>query len=135
MDLADPAGTLQSGMSPTLDIEDEDEDGAQYGLCFLVGYDEDGIYLDSCLDVSYALGKTWEGVLAAEKLTGIKNQEAHTLAVSMSGLFLRARFASTGSPGPYLVKTSLPLSRDGLEKYLRSLDKAALKSFLQKAKI
>jgi len=27
------------------------------------------------------------------------------------------------------------LSRDGLEKYLRSLDKAALKTFLQKAKV
>ena len=28
-----------------------------------------------------------------------------------------------------------PLSRDDLENYLRSLDKAALKFFLQKAKI
>ena len=120
-------------MSPTLDIEDED--GVQYGLCFLVNYNEDGIYLDSCLDVSYAIGKTWEGVLAAEKLTGIKNQEAHTLVVGMSGMFLRARFVSTGSPGPYLVRSSFPLSRDGLENYLRSLDKAALKTFLQKAKV
>lgn len=29
----------------------------------------------------------------------------------------------------------VPLSRDDLEKYLRSLDKAAFKPFLQKAKI
>lgn len=122
-------------MSPTLDIEDEDEDDVQYGLCFLVSYDEDGVYLDSCLDVSYALGKTWVGVLAAEKLTGVQNQEAHSLAAAMASLTLRARFVNTVSPGPYLVKTSSPLSRDDLEKYLRSLDKAALKSFLQKAKI
>lgn len=133
MDLVDPAGTLQSGMLPTLDTEGEED--VQYGLCFLVNYNEDGIHLDSCLDVSYALNKTWEGVLAAEKLTGIKNQEAHTLVAGMSGMFLRARFVSTGSPGPYLVKSSFPLSRDGLENYLRSLDKAALKTFLQKAKV
>lgn len=54
MDLVDPAGTLQSGMSPTLDTEDEED--VQYGLCFLVNYNEDGIYLDSCLDVSSAIG-------------------------------------------------------------------------------
>lgn len=120
-------------MSPILDIEDEE--GVQYGVCFLVNYDEGGIYLDSYLDVSYALNKTWEGVLAAEKLTGIEDQEAHTLAAGMSGMFLRARFVNTEAPGPYLVKTSFPLSRDDLENYLRALDKPALKSFLQRSKI
>ena len=134
MDLADPAGTLQSGMSPTLDTEDDEED-IQYGLCFLVNYNEDGIYLDSCLDVSSAIGKTWVGVLAAEKLTGVQNQEARSLAAAMTTMSLRARFVSTGSPGPYLVKTSSPLSRDDLENYLRALDKPALKSFLQRSKI
>ena len=133
MDLVDPAGTLQSGMSPTLDTEDGED--FRYGLYFLVNYDEDGIYLDSCLDVSPAFGKTWVGVLATEKLTGVKNQEARSLATAMAGLSLRARFVNTESPGLYLVKTSSPLSRDDLEEYLRSLDKAALKSFLQKAKI
>ena len=34
-----------------------------------------------------------------------------------------------------MKKTSFPLSRDDLEKYLRSLDNAALKSFLQRSKI
>lgn len=120
-------------MSPTLNTEDEED--VQYGLCFLVNYGEEGIFVDSALDVSYALNKTWEGVLAAEKLTGIENQEAHTLAAGMAGLSLRARFVNTGSPGPYLVKTSFPLSRDDLEQYLRSLDKPALKSFLQRSKI
>ena len=133
MDLVDPAGTLQSGMSPILDTEGEED--VQYGLCFLVNYNEDGIYLDSCLDVSSAIGKTWVGVLAAEKLTGVQNQEARSLAAAMIMLGYRARFMNTEVPGPYLVKTSSPLSRNDLEKYLRSLDKAALKSFLQKAKI
>ncbi len=133
MDLADPAGTLQSGMSPTLDIEDGG--GVQYGLYFLVNYNEGGIFLDSCLDVSYAIGKTWVGVLAAEKLTGIENQEARSLAAAMTTMCMRARFASTGSPGLYLVKTSFPLSRDDLENYLRALDRPALKSFLQRSKI
>ena len=133
MDLVDPAGTLQSGMSPTLDTEDEED--VQYGLCFLVNYNEDGIFLDSSLDVSSVLGKTWVGVLAAEKLTGVQNQEARSLAAAMTTLSLRARFVSTGSPGPYLVKTSFPLSRDDLENYLRALDKPALKSFLQRSKI
>lgn len=50
-------------------------------------------------------------------------------------MFLRARFVNTEAPGPYLVKTSFPLSRDDLEKYLRALDKPALKSFLQRSKI
>ncbi len=120
-------------MSPTLDTEDEED--VQYGLCFLVNYNEDSVYLDSCLDVSSAIGKTWVGVLAAEKLTGVQNQEARSLAAAMTTLSLRARFVSTGSPGPYLVKTSFPLSRDDLEKYLRSLDNTALKSFLQRSKI
>ena len=133
MDLVDPAGTLQSGMSPTLDTEDEED--VQYGLCFLVNYNEDGIFLDSSLDVSSVLGKTWVGVLAAEKLTGVQNQEARSLAAAMTTLSLRARFVSTGSPGPYLVKTSFPLSRDDLENYLRALDKPALKSFLQRSMI
>lgn len=134
MDLADPAGTLQSGMSPTLDTEDDEED-IRFGLCFLVNYNEDGIYLDSCLDVSAAIGKTWQGTMAAEKLTGIKNEAMHSLAAAMHTLQLRSRFVNTGSSGPYLVKTSFLLSRDDLEKYLRSLDKAALKSFLQRSKI
>ena len=133
MDLVDPAGTLRFGMSPTLDTEDEED--VQYGLCFLVNYNEDGIYLDSCLDVSSAIGKTWVGVLAAEKLTGIQNQEARSLAAAMTTMSLRARFVNTGSPGPYLVKTSFPLSRDDLENYLRALDKPALKSFLQRSNI
>ena len=135
MVLADTAGTLQSGMSPTLDTEDEETEELCHGLAFLVNYGEEGIFVDSALDVSYAINKTWEGVLAAEKLTGIENAEAHTIAAGMSGLSLRARFVNTGSPGPYLVKTSFPLSRDDLEKYLRSLDKTALKSFLQRSKI
>ncbi len=122
-------------MSPILDTEDEDEEDVQYGLCFLVGYNEDGIYLDSCLDVSSAIGKTWVGGLAAEKLTGVKDQKARSLAAAMTALGLRARFVNTGSPGPYLVKTSFPLSRDDLEKYLRALDKPALTNFLKRSKI
>ena len=135
MDLADPAGTLQSGTLLTLDIEGVDEEDAQYALYFLVNYNEDGIFLYSCLDVSSALGKTWVGILAAEKLTGIRNRKARSLAVAITTMGMRARFVSTGSPGPYLVKTSFPLSRDDLEKYLRSLDNTALKSFLQRSKI
>ena len=135
MDLADPAGILQSGTLPTLDIEGGDEEDVQYGLYFLVNYNEDGIFLDSCLDVSSAIGKTWAGILAAEKLTGIRNREARSLAVAITTIGMRARFVRTGSPGPYLVKTSFPLSRDDLEKYLRALDKPALKSFLQRSKI
>ena len=135
MVLADTAGTLQSGTLPTLDTEDEETEELCHGLAFLVNYGEEGIFVDSALDVSYAINKTWEGVLAAEKLTGIENAEAHTLAAGMSGLSLRARFVNTGAPGPYLVKTSFPLSRDDVEKYLRSLDKTALESFLQRSKI
>ena len=122
-------------MLPTLDTEDGETEELRHGLAFLVNYGEEGIFVDSALDVSYALNKTWEGVLAAEKLTGIENQEAHALAADMSGLSLRARFVNTGSPGPYLVKTSFPLSRDDLEKYLQALDKPDLKSFLQRSKI
>ena len=133
MDLVEPAGTLQSGMLPTLDTEDEE--AVQYGLCFLVNYDEGGIFVDLVLDVSYALNKTWVGVLAAEKLTGVQDREARSLATAMAMLGYRARFMNTEAPGPYLVKTSSPLSRNDLEKYLRSLDKAALKSFLQRSKI
>ena len=135
MDLVDPAGTLQSGTLPTLNIEGGDEGDVQYGLCFLVNYNEDGIYLDSFLDVSSAIGKTWIGVLAAEKLTGIRDREARSLTAAMATLSLRARFASTGSSGPHLVKTSFPLSRSDLEQYLRALDKPALKTFLQRSKV
>ena len=121
-------------MSLTLD-SDEDNEGVNYVLVFLVGYDENVIYIDSCADVRAVLGKTWEGLLAAEKLTGVKNLDVHNVAAAVQYMVLRSRFVSTGSPGPYLVKTSFPLSRDDLEKYLRSLDNTALKSFLQRSKI
>lgn len=134
MDLADPAGTLQSGMSPTLGTEN-DEENVKFGLCFLVNYDEDGVYIASCLNVSPVIGKSLVGVMAAEKLTGIQNREIRSLSAAIAAMYLRARYTNTESPGPYLVKTSSPLSRDDLEKYLRSLDNTALKSFLQRSKI
>ena len=58
---------------------------------------------------------------AAEKLTGVQDREARSLATAMAMLGCRARCMNTEALGPYLVKTSFPLSRDDLENYLRSL--------------
>lgn len=137
MGLADPAGTLRSGMSPILGTEDEDGEveNVNHGVFFLVSYNEDGLYLDCCLDISLLLGKTWEGVRATELMLDTRNEEVRALALAVTHMELRARFIHTGLPGPYLVKTSSPLSRDELEIYLRSLDKRSLKLFLEKAKV
>ncbi len=135
MGLAERAGTLQSEMLHTLNIDDEDEP-YKYGLLFLIGLDKNGIYVGSCVDVSAALGVTACGMLAAEKLTGVRNDAVRDITVAATFLDLRSRFIhGSGNPGPYLVKTSSPLSRDDLENYLRALDSPALKSFLQRSKI
>lgn len=100
----------------------------------LVKYTEDGLFIDSSLDVSDLLGMEWIGVLAAEKLTGKRNEKAHKLASSLSMLRLRTRFDGH-CYGPYLIKSEFPLSVDELEQVLRVMPPDRRKAFLKGAAI
>jgi muconolactone delta-isomerase len=132
---AELAGTLQSGTSHTPSTEDEDEQEVlRHGLVVLVKYTEDGLVIDSSLDVSDMLGLEWIGVLAAEKLTGKRNDKARKLASSLSMLRLRTRFDGH-CYGPYLIKTEDPISVDELEQVLRAMPPDRRKAFLKGAAI
>lgn len=131
---AELAGTLESGTSLTPSTEDEDAEHYNHGIMFLVKYGEDGIVIDSSLDVSSCLGATWIGVLAAEKLTGVENTLARNLASSMQMMRLRTRFDS-GVYGPYLVKFAEYTTPEELGAVLRSLTPERRKELLKGAEI
>ena len=136
MDLVDPAGTPLSGTSPIPDIDDYDSAEYRHGLAFLLGYDEDGPYLDMCVDVSAVIGQTYVGMLAAEKLTGIKNQDVHGIAAALRAMDLRSRFMhGSADPGPYLIRTESPLTRDEMENFLRTCEPSRRKALLKQARL
>lgn len=138
MEIADPAGTLLSGTSPIPDIDDYEYDSVEYrhGLVFLIGYCEDGPYVDMCIDVSAVLGQTYVGMLAAEKLTGIKNNDADGIAAAIKVMELRSRFMhGSADPGPYLIKTESPMTREELETFLRSCKPSRRKALLKQARL
>lgn len=106
----------------------------RHGLIVLVKYTEDGLVIDSSLDVSDMLGLEWIGILAVEKLTGKRNDKARNLASSLSMLRLRTRFDSH-CYGPYLIKSESPLSVEELEQVLRAMPPDRRKAFLKGAAI
>lgn len=131
---ADPAelvGIPESETSLTLDTEPEE---FKYGIVFLVKYHEDGIYIDSSVDVSPILGMAYVGMLAAEKLTGKTDEGARALASSISLLTLRAHI-DTSCSGPYLVKSDTPIDTEAVEKALRAMNPDRRKEFLEGAKL
>lgn len=100
----------------------------------LVKYTEDGLVIDSSLDVSDMLGLEWTGVLVAEKLTGKRNDKARKLAGSLGMLRLRTRLDGH-CYGPYLIKSEAPLSVEELEQALRAMPSDRRKAFLKGAAI
>lgn len=100
----------------------------------MVRYVENDLFVDSFLDVSDHLGMEWAGVLAAEKLTGKRNEGAHALAASLQWLRLRVRLNSD-CHGPYLIKDESPLSMKKLEQVLRAMEPNRRKAFLKGAAI
>jgi hypothetical protein len=125
-------------MSPTPDIDDYEDDSAEcrHGLTFLLGYDEDGPYVDMCIDVSAVIGQTYAGMLAAEKLTGIKNRDAYNIAAALKVMDLRSRHMhGSVDPGPYLIRTESPMTREELEIFLRSCEPSRRKALLKQARL
>lgn len=100
----------------------------------LVKYTEDGPIIDTSLDVSDLLGREWVGVLAAEKLTGKRNEKARNLASSLRMMRLRTRLDGH-CYGPYLIKSEHPLSVEELEQVLRAMPPDRRKAFLKGATI
>lgn len=128
MVLAERAGALQSEMLHTLNIDDEDEP-YKYGLLFLIGFDENGIYVDPCVDVSAALGVTACGMLAAEKLTGVRNDGCYVLRSPV------AVHPRVWKPRPVPDQNRVPLTRDELQDFLRACEPSRRKALLKKATI
>lgn len=137
-ELAEPAGTQPSETSPTQCIDDDDDDDAPYvyAYAFLVGYNEDGPYVDTFVDITALIGKTADGVRAVERLTGA-NDEAVSVALSgMQMLFLRERYArSFDCAGPYQTRTRSPIDAALLTRALRSMPIPRRKAFLKEARI
>lgn len=100
----------------------------------LVLYIEDDLVITSALDISDLLGMGWAGVLAAEKLTGTRNEKVRKLARALYVMDLRVRIDS-GCCGPYLIKTEDPISVDELEQVLRAMPPDRRKAFLKGAAI
>lgn len=100
----------------------------------LVKYTEDVLVIDSSFDVSDFLGMEWIGVLAAEKLTGKRNERAHKLTRSLQIMRLRTRL-DRHCYGPYLIKSESPLTVKKLEQALRAMPPDRRKAFLKGAAI
>lgn len=130
MEPAEHAGILASAPSLTPDTDEE----FRYGWLFTVKYTADGLQHDWVCDVSPALGNTWQGAMAAEKLTGIVNKESHEFARFLWLAKLRTRFDGALC-GPYLIKTQEPMLPGDLEKFLNTLAPEDCKALLERAKI
>jgi len=131
---ADPVELVGIPKSETSLTPDTELEEPKYGIVFLVKYHEDGIYIDSSVDISPILGMAYVGMLAAEKLTGKTDEGARALASSISMLTLRARI-DTSCCGPYLVKSDTPIDIEAVEKALRAMDPDRRKEFLKGAAI
>jgi hypothetical protein len=109
---------------------------SNFAYAFIVGYDEDGPYLDCFMDVSQALNVTadeFADVTAIQKRLGLDISQRERLATNFSGMTLRARV--TGKT-IHKVDTDEPLTADDLRLYLqyKQMDKT-LKDFLTRSKI
>lgn len=137
-DLAEPAGTLPSDPSLTQDIEPWDEDEAedyQYGYAFLIGYGPDGLYIDTQIDVSPLIGKSYESYRAKKALLQASGRPAsdderaiNAIAVQLKVLELRSRFmAGNYDVGPYLVKSPEELTPELLLRIIQNMSRERLK--------
>lgn len=117
-------------MSAIQDIEFEDEDAEpEYAYMFLVGYNEDGRYLDAFLDVSDLIGLTEAGIKAKAKLLGPDHESLkHTMGVmqSVNSMALRFRFNGGHLHGIYLLKAAIKLDFRLLNSLVRSFSKERL---------
>lgn len=101
---------------------------------FLLKYTEDGPTIDSSIDVASCLGKTWQGVLAAEKLTGVENRMVRQVASAVQMMRLRTRFDGAVY-GPYLFKFTDFVEPEELQEFLRNIDPNHRKKLLKGAEI
>lgn len=117
------AGMEASSTSHTEDIE--------HGYMFLVGYDEEGIYIDTFVEVTPALNGYAR--MAASKLLDERDVELESALLLVKYIELRSQFANGN--GPYLVKTSVPLDGKTLSQYLMSLSVEDRKDFLHRSRV
>ena len=120
---AELAGMEASSTSHTEDTE--------HGYMFLVGYDAEGIYIDTFVDVTPALNGYAR--MATSKLLDQRDDELESALLLVKYIELRSRF--TSGNGPYLVKTSFPFDSETLLRYLTSLSVEDREDFLHRSKV
>lgn len=120
---AEIVGTAVSSTSHTEDIK--------HGYMFLVGYDEEGIYIDTFVEITPALNGYAR--MATAKLLDRRDDELESALLLVKYIELRSRF--TSGNGPYLVKTSFPLDYEALLRYLTSLSIEDRKDFLHRSRV
>ena len=114
------------GASSTSHMED-----TKYGYMFIVGHDEDDIYIDAFADITPALDGYAR--MATAKLLDQRDVELESALLLVKYIELRSQFAN--SNGPYLVKTSFHLDHEALLRYLTSLSVEDRKDFLDRSRI
>lgn len=103
----------------------------KHGYMFLVSYDEDGIYIDTFVEITPALNGYAR--MATAKLLDQQDDELEFALLLVKYLELRSRF--TSGSGPCLVKTSVPLDSETLLQYLASLSVEDRKDFLHRSRV
>lgn len=98
---------------------------------FLVGYDVEGIYIDTFVEVTPALNGYAR--MATAKLLDERDVELESALLLVKYIELRSQF--TNGNGPYLVKTSFRLDHEALLRYLTSLSVEDRKDFLDRSKV
>ena len=107
-----------------------------YAYVFIVGYNEDGPYADSFLDVSVALGfnpQTYQLATDTAERLGIPTGERVAFLRNMAGISLRARITGRTL---HKVTTEVPITGDELDTLLQcKQSERTLKKFLKESAI
>lgn len=105
---------------------------------FTVGYDEDGLRLDTYIACNwpYGEGNTFKDILATKVLAGPEaTAEVESFIHALHGIQLRLRFASH-THGPYCVNDEEgTLSADDIESMLKAMPKKGRTAWLAKARL
>ena len=111
-----------------------------YGYVFLVRMGQDGVrYIDSWMDVSRYIGRSFQEFVAAErvkaKLLRQAEPDMNDIVREVSGLStmkLRARFNMMD--GPLYVRTEEPMTYDELNMFVANKDNDEYQKFVKKYK-
>lgn len=108
---------------------------SNYGYVFCVRTNSDGDrYVDSWMDVSRFLGKSFEEFVAASmvktKLLGNKIPETEELIKELNNIhYMKLRARINMMDGPLYIRTDIPMDYDHLNIWVSGMDNREYKKF------